>query len=146
MRDLAVVYGLGAGICFAVSGVSYRGASLAVAADEPLLRAAVALFFATTLQTALLAAWLVWRDPAALVAVFRRWRVSLAIGTTSMLGSLAWFTAYTLEQAALVNAVGQVELILSLAISALVLGERITARELAGTALIGGSVAALLLL
>ena len=145
MRDAAVLYGLGAGACFAVSGVAYRGASLAVGSDDPLVRATVTLFFVTSMQTLLLAAWMAWRDRPALVGTFRRWRISLAIGATSMLGSLAWFTAYTLEQAALVNAVGQVELILSLAISATFLGERVTARELAGTAIVGGSVVGILL-
>ena len=145
IRDRAVLYGLGAGAFFAVSGVSYRGASLAVLSDEALLRAAVTLFFVTGLQTLLLLAWLGWRDRPALSAVARAWRTSAAIGLTSMLGSLGWFTAYTLQQAALVNAVGQVELILSLAISALLLGETVTRREVAGVALIGGSVAALLI-
>ena len=146
LTDPATLYGLASGAFFSISGVSYRGASLAVATDAPMLRAAVTLLFVTALQTALLAAWLAWRDRDGLRRVFTGWRVSAAIGATSMLGSLGWFTAYTLQQAALVNAVGQVELILSLAISWLALGERIAPRELAGVALIGGSVAALLLL
>ena len=145
LSDRAVAFGLGAGAFFAVSGVSYRGATLAVGSDEALLRAAVTLFFVTALQSAILGAWMAWRDRAALRGTFRRWRVSGAIGATSMLGSLAWFTAYTTQQAALVNAVGQVELVLTLAISAFLLQERVTAREVAGTLLIGGSVAAILL-
>lgn len=145
LTDQATLYGLASGAFFAVSGVSYRGASLAVASDDPLLRATITLFCVTALQTALLAGWLLWRDRAGLIAVFKRWRISVAIGVTSMLGSLGWFTAYTLQQAAMVNAVGQVELILSLAISWLALGERISWRELAGVLLIGISVAAILL-
>ena len=144
-RDPAVLYGLASGAAFSVSAVGYRGATLAVASDDPLVRAAVTLLFVTVLQTVLLLAWLAWRDRAGLAQVARRWRVSAAIGATSMLGSMGWFTAYTLQQAALVNAVGQVELILSLLISWLALGERIAPRELAGVALVGGSVAALLL-
>ncbi|WP_308916766.1 DMT family transporter [Jannaschia sp. LMIT008] len=145
MTDVAILYGLGSGAFFSVSAVAYRAGSLAVAAEEPILRASVTLFWVTLLQTALLAAWLLLRDRGAMVAVFRRWRVTLAIGLTSMGGSLGWFTAYTLEQAALVNAVGQVELILSLAISWLLLSERITWRELVGTVLIGFSVVVVLL-
>ena len=144
LADRAVLYGLGAGALFAVSGVSYRGASLAVASEAALVRAAATLFFVTSVQTVVLALWMLWRDRAALRGTFRRWRMSLAIGATSMLGSLAWFTAYTLEQAALVNAVGQVELILSLLISATLLGERVSGREVAGTGLIGLSVAVIL--
>lgn len=144
LSDVAVVYGLAAGAFFAVSGVAYRGASLAVASDAAVLRAAVTLFFVTVLQASALTVWLAWRDRPALVATIRRWRLTGAIGATSMLGSLAWFTAYTLEQAAVVNAVGQVELVLSLAVSAAFLGEKVTMREIGGTALIGASVAVLL--
>ena len=145
LTDRAILYGLGAGACFAVSGVSYRGASLAVDTPDAMVRAAVTLLMVTAFQTFVLAAWMLWRDRAGLRAVFANWRASGAIGATSMLGSLGWFTAYTLQQAALVNAVGQVELILSLAISTLILGERVTWRESVGVALVGGSVAALLL-
>lgn len=145
LTDPATLYGLASGALFALSGVTYRGASLAIEAEDPILRATVTLFVVTALQTALLAAWLLWRDRPGLVEVFRRWRVSTAIGVTSMLGSLGWFTAFTLQQAAMVKAVGQIELIFSLMISWLALGERITPRELAGVLLIGASVVALLI-
>ncbi len=140
------LYGLGAGALFAVSAVGYRGATLAVESPDPLMRAAVTLFLVTALQTALLALWLAWRERGAFAAIRARGRAVAATGALSLLGSYGWFTAYTLQTAAYVNAVGQVELILSLAISWLLLGERIAARELAGIGLIGGSVAALLLL
>ncbi len=54
-----------------------------------------------------------------------------------MIGSFCWFTAFTLQNAAYVNALGQIELIFSLAASALFFRERIAARELAGMALLG---------
>lgn len=145
LRDVATLYGLGAGAFFAVSGVAYRGASLTVETPDPILRATVTLFFVTLSQSAMLAAWMGLRDRPAMRAVVRGWRTSALIGATSMLGSLGWFTAYTLQQAPLVNAVGQVELILSLLISATLLGETVTRREVLGVALIGGCVAALLL-
>ncbi|CUH39698.1 EamA-like transporter family protein [Jannaschia seosinensis] len=142
----AAALGLGAAAFFAVSAVGYRGASLAVASDAPLLRAAVTLGLVTLVQTAVLGIWLGLRDPAGLLAVFARWRVTLAVGATSLLGSLGWFTAYTLQNAAYVNAVGQVELIFSILISWLILGERQSPREWAGIALIGASVAVLVIL
>ena len=63
-----------------------------------------------------------------------------------MAGSLGWFTAYTLQTAAYVNAVGQVELILSMVISWTVLGERFSRRELLAIVLVGVSVIGLVLL
>lgn len=142
----ASLLGLASGAFFSVSAVSYRGASLVVDSAAPILRAAVTLGLVTLVQAVLLGLWLAWRDRAGLIAVARRWRATALVGATSLAGSLGWFTAYTLQTAAYVNAVGQVELILSMAISWLALGERQTPRELAGIALVGVSVAGLILL
>ena len=142
----ASALGLASGAFFSISAIGYRGASLAIRSEAPVLRAAVALGLVTLVQVVLLGGWLVLRDRAGLLAVVRRWRGTMLVGATSLAGSLAWFTAYTLQTAAYVNAVGQVELILSMAISWLVLGERQTRRELAGIALVGCSVAGLIAL
>lgn len=56
------------------------------------------------------------------------------IGLTSALGSIAWFSAFALQNASYVRAVGQVEVVFTLAISRLYFQERITALELAGIA------------
>ncbi|MGB3406161.1 MAG: DMT family transporter [Jannaschia sp.] len=144
--NVASALGLASGAFFSVSAVGYRGASLAIATEAPLIRAAMTLCFVTLFQTALLGGWLLWRDRAGLRAVFVRWRVTALVGLTSMLGSLGWFTAYTLQTAAYVNAVGQIELLLSMLISRFLLGERQTARELAGITLVGVSVLGLILL
>ena len=144
--NAATGLGLASGAFFAVSAVGYRGASLAVEADAPILRAAVTLALVTLVQATALGAWLAVRDRAGLLTVIRRWRPTAAVGAASLAGSLGWFTAYTLQNAAYVNAVGQVELIASMAISRLVLGERQTPRELAGIALVGASVAGLVAL
>ncbi|GIT90674.1 membrane protein [Jannaschia pagri] len=144
--NVASLLGLAAGALFSVSAVSYRGASLLVETDLPLVRAAMTLCCVTLFQTVLLAAWLAWRDRAGLIAVFQRWRSTSLVGVTSLLGSLGWFTAYTLQTASLVNAVGQIELLLSMLISGLLLQERQTRRELTGITLVGLSVVGLILL
>ncbi|WP_092645827.1 DMT family transporter [Jannaschia faecimaris] len=138
--------GLASGAFFSVSAVGYRGASLVVESEQPILRAAVTLMLVTLAQALMLGAWLLWRDRTGLVAVFTRWRATMLVGLTSMAGSICWFTAYTLQTAAYVNAVGQVELILSLMISWLVLGERFSRRELWAMALVSCSVVGLILL
>lgn len=138
--------GLASGVFFSISAVGYRGASLLVESDLPVLRAAMTLGLVTLAQAVMLGAWLAWRDRAGLVAVFTRWRATTLVGITSMAGSLGWFTAYTLQTAAYVNAVGQVELILSMLISWLVLGERFSRRELVAIALVSCSVVALIML
>ena len=57
-----------------------------------------------------------------------------------MLGSLSWFTAVTLQTAANVYALGQVELVFSLLASVLFFRETVSRRELAGISLLTVSI------
>ena len=132
--------GLAAGALFGVAATGYRGAALALEPAPFFLRATVALAAATALQTVAMALWLVGRDRAAFVRVLRGWRATAPVGIMGMLGSLGWFTAFSLQSAAYVRALGQVELLFTLAASVLIFRERLRARELAGIALIGVSV------
>ncbi|WP_323785119.1 DMT family transporter [Thalassovita sp.] len=137
--------GLLSGALFAVSAVGYRGATLQVASDDPLMRALVSLAFVTTVQAIGLSLWLVWREPGQLRKVVGSWRTSVWMGLTGLGGSLGWFTAFTLQNAAYVFAVGQVEVIFSIAASVLFFRERLNRREMAGIALISASVLSLVL-
>ncbi len=141
----AAALGLGAGALFGVSAVGYRAASLALPSDDVFLRASVTLAVVTAAQTLALAAWLAWREPGQLGRVLATWRVSSLVGITSMIGSLCWFTAFTLQTAAYVRAVGQVELVFSFLASWLVFGERTTRREGGAVALILVSVVLIVL-
>ncbi len=140
-----VVLGLGSGVLFAMSGVCYRGASLELPLEAPMERAAITLAAVLTLQFAAMALWMRWRAPGEITRVWQARRVSGFVGMTSLLGSFCWFTAFTSQKAAYVNALGQVELILSLLASVLIFRERITARELGGIAVLGLSIVGLVL-
>lgn len=145
MLNRGLALGLGAGLLFSVSAVCYRGATLQLASDDPFLRAAVTLAAVTAMQMAGMALWLNWREPGQVGAVWRARRVAVWIGLLSMGGSFGWFLAFSLQTAALVKAVGQVELLFSIGISVLVFRERSTGRELAGMALLCCSIVALVL-
>jgi len=144
LANRAVGLGLVSGFLFAISAVGYRAASLEVASDQPFLRAGVTLAAVTAMQMAGMAAWLAWREPGQIAAVWRARRVAAWVGLTSLAGSYCWFTAFTLQTAALVNAVGQIELIFSLAASVLVFRERVRRIELAGILLLSVSILALI--
>jgi drug/metabolite transporter (DMT)-like permease len=58
----------------------------------------------------------------------------------SMAGSFCWFTAFTLQNAAYVKAVGQFELILSLLVTVVFFKERIAPREWIGVGVLSLSV------
>ena len=141
----ATVLGLGAGLFFAQSAVAYRAAAQAVDAPEAALRAACALAFVTTFQTVLMAVWLIWREPGQIGAVWAARGTASLVGVTSLAGSFGWFWAFALQNAAYVRAVGQVELIFSLAASVLIFRERISRRELAGMGLLVVSILGLVL-
>lgn len=145
MANQSVALGLGAGFLFAISAVCYRGASLELATDDAVLRAAVTLSAVTASQLVGMALWLKWRSPGQILAVWQARRIAIWIGILSMGGSFCWFLAFTLQTAALVKAVGQVELVFSLLISTLIFGERSTGRELWGIGLLVASIVALVL-
>ena len=145
MANKTVGLGLGAGALFAVSGVSYRGATLSLGLDDPLARAGLTLAAVTAMQTVAMLIWLSWRSPGQVSAVWAARRVAIWVGLMSMAGSLCWFTAYTLQNAAYVNAVGQVELVFSALASVLVFREKISMREWAGMAVLLVSIIMLVL-
>lgn len=138
--------GLASGALFAFSAVGYRGATLEIASGDPLLRAAVSLMIVTAAQTLGMAAWLAWRERGELGRVLAARRQGVLVGLASMGGSLCWFTAFAQQNAALVFAVGQVEVIFSMMASVMVFRERISGREYWGIALLTASILALVLL
>ena len=141
----AALYGLLAGALFGLSAIGYRGATLALQPLPFLARAVVALAAATILQTMVMGLWLVWREPGEVGRVARCWRQTLPVGVTGVLGSLGWFTAFSLQNAAYVRALGQVEIVFTLLASALFFRERLTLREGAGIALVVVSVVLIVL-
>ncbi|WP_246054907.1 EamA family transporter [Paracoccus gahaiensis] len=136
----ALLLGLTAGGLFGLSAIGYRAATLQVDHPQALTRALVALVAATGFQTAVMTLWLALREPGELSRVARRWRAVLPVGVTGVLGSLGWFTAFALQNAAYVRSLGQVELIFSILASVVVFRERLRLWELAGMALLAASV------
>ncbi|MDX2485771.1 MAG: EamA family transporter [Pseudodonghicola sp.] len=145
LGNRASALGLGSGVLFAFSAVSYRGASLELHDPDPVFRAAVTLACVVCFQLLSMGLWMLWRDRAELRAVWAARNTAAFVGLTSMAGSFCWFLAFTLQNAAYVKALGQVELLLSLLASTLVFHEKITAREIAGMGLLGLSILALVL-
>lgn len=144
MMTRAVALGLASGLFFAFSAVGYRGASLQIDNVDPLIRSGVTLVCVATCQALAMAAWLRWREPGQLSVVWSERRTAAMLGLTSMAGSLSWFTAFTLQTAAYVQALGQVELVFSLLVSVLFFKETVTKRELIGIGFLALSILALI--
>jgi len=132
----ATLLGLLAGALFGVSAIGYRGATLEIANNDALFRAMVALACVTAFQSVAMSVWLRWRERGELSRVLRAWRATLPVGITGVLGSLGWFTAFALHNAAYVRTVGQVELVFSILVSTFVFREVPKLREVGGMALL----------
>ena len=139
--------GLGvlSGVFFAVSAVSYRGATLAVDSEDFIFRAGVTLAFVSVFQTLVLGVWLALREPGQIGQTLQHWRTTGVVGLMSMLGSYSWFMAFTLQSAAYVFAVGQIEVIFSFLVGIFIFHERSSKRELTGITAITLSILVLVL-
>jgi len=97
------------------------------------------------LQTLLMSLYLMVREPGEIARVFGAWRITIWVGVTGMLGSLGWFAAMTLQNAAYVRALGQIELVFTFAASYLFFKERSSPRELVGIMLVIAGILLLLI-
>ncbi|MGV6812314.1 MAG: DMT family transporter [Brevirhabdus sp.] len=141
----ASFYGVGSGLFFGVSAICYRGATLDVPSGDFAMRAMVTLSFVTVYQTLVMLIWMLFTNRAEIGRVLASWRVGVMVGVTSMVGSLCWFMAFTLQNAAYVKALGQIELVFTFIASYFVFKERSTPREVMGVALVVGSILLLVL-
>jgi drug/metabolite transporter (DMT)-like permease len=140
----AALFGLASACLLGLSAVSYRGAALSMDGEGILLPAASTLLVALAIQTILMSIYLVFYEKGELAKVWESRKKASVVGLASMLGSVGWFTAMTLQNAAYVRALGQVELIFTFLTSVLIFRERIAKAEIGGTFLIVSGVLILL--
>ena len=138
--------GLASGTLFGISAVAYRAASLSLGGPNFMMQAAVTLAFVIVFQTLLMGFWMIFRDRAEIVRIRSAWKLSLLVGAAGACASFGWFMAMTLEQAAVVKALAQVEMIFTFASSVFFFRERITPLEVAGCVMIVGGILLLLLI
>ena len=145
LTDRPALLGIASGAGFGISAVCYRAAALSLGGEGFLMPAAYTLLAVFAFQSLVMALWLRWREPGRIAAVLARWRLTGLVGLSGMVTSVGWFTAMTLQNAAYVRAVGQIELVFTFIASVLFFGERSSVREIAGIVLITGGILLLLL-
>ncbi|MFP1630097.1 EamA family transporter [Zhengella sp. ZM62] len=142
--------GLASGTMFGIAAVAYRAASLSLAqtmaVPDYFVQAACVLVVAILLQTVLMLGWMLWRDRAELGRIRAAWRMSALTGLAGATASFLWFAAMTLEQAAVVKALGQVEMLFIFASTVFVFREHMNRLEVAGCAMIVAGIVMLVLL
>jgi drug/metabolite transporter (DMT)-like permease len=127
------------------SVVFFRGAALALGHDSVPMAAAYTLAVSLVIQTVMMGLYLAWREPGQLGRVLREWRWACAVGVAGMLASTGWFTAFTLQNAAYVRALGQIELVFTFIATTAVFRERVDWRETLGILLVAAGILLLVL-
>lgn len=128
--------GLLSGTCFGISAVAYRAASLSLGGPNFMMQAATTLAVVILFQTVAMIGWMALREPGEFARIRKAWKPSLFVGLVGASASFGWFMAMTLQQAAVVKALAQVEMIFTFASSVWFFRERINALEVAGCGLI----------
>jgi drug/metabolite transporter (DMT)-like permease len=128
--------GLASGALFAIAAIGYRGGIRALESPSFVVAATTTLVVGLVIQTAMLTAYLVLADRAALVAIFRAWRPSLFAGFMGAFASQMWFLAFALETAAKVRTLALIEILFAQLISRNLFKQSLASREAMGIGLI----------
>lgn len=140
----AALVGIAAGGIFGIAALSIREGALRLPGDF-MIQAIFTLAVMNTLQTLIMGTWLLVRERDQLVKVVTTWRSSAMVGLLSVFGSACWAMGFTLQTAAYVRALGQVELVFTFVASRYMLHERPTLGELMGSVFVVGGVVLVLL-
>jgi len=135
--------GFACSTAFALTSLWVREASLSLSLPFP-HRAAWVLFLVISLQTLLLTSYLMVRDRATLVMMFRRPKLVVMTSIASVIGSFGWFSAMSLQAVPYVKTLGQVEVFFTMLISFFWLNESVKRKDI--MALIMVAIAATLVM
>jgi len=145
LGEKSTLIGLASGAFLGASVVFFRGAALSLGYDGFVMAAAFTLANAVVFQTIVMGLYLAGKESTTLKAVIVEWRWSLAVGIAGVLASIGWFTAFTLENASYVRAVGQIELIFTFVASIFFFHEKTNRKEVLGILLVAAGIILLIL-
>ncbi|MCE2517406.1 MAG: hypothetical protein J4F41_06125 [Alphaproteobacteria bacterium] len=138
--------GLLSGATLGLSTVFFKAAVLALDGGDWLLSAGYTGAMAVTVQTICMGLWMYFSSARnELVLSLVHWRSSLSAGFYGAVATAAWFTAFTLYAVAPVRAVGQIELLFTMALSFFVLKEKTNTIETLAIILLVVSIIMILL-
>ncbi len=141
----ATLIGLACAAWLGMSVVLFRAASLALGLDSFPLAASFTLLIVLLMQIAIMSALIAWREQAQVRLLLRHWRPAALVGVSGGLASVGWFSAFTLQNATYVRALGQIELGLTFIATLLFFQEKVTRAEIVGILLIVAAILVVLL-
>ena len=109
--------GLLCGLAFGIGSFFIRDASLSLQGINFLLTSALTLLSVLLFQTVGLGILVIIKTPADIKKIIIFWRQCIFVGVTSVLGSIGWFTALTIQRVTYVKALAQIEFIFALLVS-----------------------------
>jgi len=142
---LPTLIGLVCAAWLGMSVVLFRAASLSLGLDNFVVAAAFTLCIVVLLQSLLMGVLIALREPGQLRKVLIHWRPAMLVGISGGLASIGWFSAFTLQNATYVRALGQVELLFTFAVTLLFFREKVSLLETLGILLITVSIILILL-
>ncbi|MEO9496892.1 MAG: DMT family transporter [Vibrio splendidus] len=135
--------GMACSTAFALTSLWVREASLSIGLPFP-HSAAWVLFLVISLQTVIICTYLFFRERDTLRQIFTKSKLVVMTSLASVIGSLGWFSAMSLQAVPYVKTLGQVEVIFMVLISYFWLGQSIARKDI--VALILLSIAAVLVM
>ncbi|MCK8074883.1 DMT family transporter [Vibrio sp. 1CM2L] len=135
--------GMACSTAFALTSLWVREASLSIGLPFP-HSAAWVLFLVISLQTVIICTYLFFKERDTLRLIFKKSKLVVMTSLASVIGSLGWFSAMSLQAVPYVKTLGQVEVIFMVLISYFWLGQSIARKDI--VALILLSIAAVLVM
>ncbi|TCS38869.1 multidrug transporter [Reinekea marinisedimentorum] len=135
--------GLACSTAFALTSLWIREASLSLHLPFP-HSAAWVLFLVISLQTLMLVSYLLVKDRATLIAMFRKPKLVVMTSIASCIGSFGWFSAMSLQAVPYVKTLGQVEVFFTMLISFFWIKEKVKRKDIAALILV--AIAAILVM
>lgn len=117
--------GVLSGLCFAITSLLVREATLQLPSLPFLHRAGWVLMSVTGIQCAILILYLGFFKRKTFVHMKDRGRLVFKISFCSCVASLGWFTAMSMQTVAIVTTLGQIEMLFSLLISVYIFKEKL---------------------
>ena len=142
---LPTLIGLACAAWLGMSVVLFRAASLSLGLENFVVAAAFTLCVVVFLQSILMGVLIRLREPGQISKVLIHWRPAALVGVSGSLASIGWFSAFTLQNATYVRALGQIELLFTFAATLLFFREKVSWLETLGIALITASIVLVLL-
>ncbi|KAA8735635.1 DMT family transporter [Acinetobacter qingfengensis] len=131
-----LMIGIASGLCFAITSLLVRQASLELTILPVFHRAAWILCSVIGFECMILLLFLSIFSRQTLIALWQQCILTVKVSCCSFIASLGWFTAMSIQSVAIVKTLGQIEVVFSLLISAFFFKERLAKTDHWGLLLI----------